>query len=388
MAELVDWATGTFVEVLRQRAAETPDDVVYTFLLDGEDRTQTMMYAELDRRARGSRARSSVSPSPGIALCLFYPDGPDYIAGVFGCFYAGLVAVSGAAPLGPRSLPRVFSILRDSSPAVIVGTRSLLTEYQTLLRDEWGTLPVKWVPTDALEGRLAEGWTGPPSENESLAVLQYTSGSTGHPRGVMLTHRNLLHNLQGQILAFGYQRGDAGVSWLPFSHDMGLIGALLMAVYAGGPCVLLSSSLFIEKPVRWLRAITKYRATLSGAPNFAYDLCVRRISREEHRGLDLSCLEDRLQRSRDGAVRHGRQVHGRVLSVRLSSRSHVPVLRPCRSDVVRRGRIPLTPPRTLTVSVDALGRNRAVRVDEAPEAGGDTKVTRLVGCGRTMSGTR
>ena len=118
--------------------------------------------------------------------------------------------------------------------------------------------------------------------------MQYTSGSTREPRGVMLTHRNILHNLDSQLRAFGYRPGDTGVSWLPFSHDMGLIGCVLMAVYGGGRCVLLSPSHFLEDPSRWLRAISRYRATLSGGPTFAYDLCARRADAMLSEPLDLS----------------------------------------------------------------------------------------------------
>src|SRR5262249_48406874 len=142
--------------------------------------------------------------------------------------------------------------------------------------------------TEGLDERNADRWQPPQVSNASIALLQYTSGSTGSPRGVLLTHRNLLHNLESQMSGFGYSTRDVGVSWLPFSHDMGLIGAVLMALFGGGHCVLLSAVHFVEQPIRWLRAIATYGATISGGPNFAYDLCGRRVAPEQRKGLDLS----------------------------------------------------------------------------------------------------
>jgi acyl-CoA synthetase (AMP-forming)/AMP-acid ligase II len=215
--ELTDWRAYTFVALLRQRAAAMPDDVVYTLLADGDGEARTITYGELDRRARAIAVTLRRLAPPGDRALLLYPDGLEYIEGLFGCFYAGLIAVSGASQLGPRSLPRIFSILTDASPTVILGTQQLLAEYQTLLRADRNTHRIKWLPTDGGRGAAPDDWVSPDVPPGTVALFQYTSGSTGTPRGVMLTHGNLLHNLQAQVRAFEYRPGDIGVSWLPFS---------------------------------------------------------------------------------------------------------------------------------------------------------------------------
>jgi acyl-CoA synthetase (AMP-forming)/AMP-acid ligase II/acyl carrier protein len=383
--ELVDWTSRTLVDVLRERAVATPEEVVYTFLQDGEREARTLTYGELDRRARAIARTLQRLTRPGDRVLLFYPDGLDYVTGVFGCLFAGLVGVSGAAPLGPRSLPRLFSILNDASPAVIAGTQALLAEYQTLLRGDLGALRVKWLPTDTVRGR-ADDWTDPAVSNDSVALLQYTSGSTGTPRGVMLTHRNLLHNLQAQVRAFEYRCGDVGVSWLPFSHDMGLIGALLMAVFAGGPCVLFSSMRFVEKPVRWLRAISTYRATLSGAPNFAYDLCVRRISAADRRGLDLSSWKIAF----NGAETVRPETVARFTETFRDCGFRPEAMYPCyglaEATLAVTGGTPSAIPAAITVSADALGRAEVAVLDpHASALDRSDKAVRLLACGRAMS---
>jgi acyl-CoA synthetase (AMP-forming)/AMP-acid ligase II/acyl carrier protein len=286
--ELVDWRTDTLIDLLRRRAADDPSLVVYTFLEDGESHESSLTAAGLADAARTIGYTLAKLAPPGSRVILLFGDGLEYIAGLFGCLWAGLVAVSGIHPDAPRSVERLRGILHDSRALVVLGHARVLADFQRALDDELDELDLRWVASDKLRSTAPADWTGQPAANAELALIQYTSGSTREPRGVMLSHRNVLHNLHGQAKSFGYEVGDTGVSWLPFSHDMGLIGCVLMAVYGGGRCVLLAPSHFLEDPSRWLRAISRYRATLSGGPNFAYELCAQRAPTIDLANLDLS----------------------------------------------------------------------------------------------------
>ena len=292
---IVDWRTDTLVGLLVRRAAETPDMVLYTFLEDGETRERSITAAELDATARRIGQTLARFAEPGDRAVLLFEDGLDAVAGLFGCLHAGLVAVSGVHPAAPRATERLLGILRDCQATIVLGQARVLAEFQRALDDVIDDLDVRWVASDAIRparsGADDRAWRGPAAANGDLALLQYTSGSSREPRGVMLSHRNVLHNLSSQFEAFGCRPGDTGVSWLPFSHDMGLIGCVLLAVYGGGRCVLLAPSHFLEDPLRWVRAISRYRATMSAAPNFAYDLCARRAAGADLAGLDLSCWD-------------------------------------------------------------------------------------------------
>lgn len=275
----------TLVELLRLRTAERPDTVPYIFLEDGEDDERTITARELDTRARAIACSLLATSRPGERALLVFPPGLDYIAALFGCLYAGIIAVPAYPPdvrRLARTLPRLTAIVRAAEARVVLTTRAI--------RSVAGALPglegLAWVATD--DDAQADDWIAPPCDPDAIALLQFTSGSTTSPRGVILPHRALLANLAAIEAAFELAgRPPRTISWLPPYHDMGLIGCILGSLYSDGQCVLMSPLHFLQQPVRWLRAITKYRGDTSGGPNFAYDLCVRRIDPAQH-ALDLS----------------------------------------------------------------------------------------------------
>ena len=222
---------------------------------------------------------------------LLYPPGIGFIAAFFGCLYAGAVAVS-ACPPDPlridRSLPRLVAVARDAAPSVVLTTATMSTMLGSLSEalPELSGLRVMTtgdVPTD-----LSSGWEPGPVEAEAVALLQYTSGSTSVPKGVVLTHRNLMSNSELIFRFFGHSEESRGVSWLPAYHDMGLIGGILQPLYGGFPVTLMAPADFARQPLSWLQEIGRTRATTSGGPNFAYDLCVRKTTAAQRAGLDLS----------------------------------------------------------------------------------------------------
>lgn len=278
----------SFVEVLRTRAHEVPERVAYTFLVDGEAEELKLTYAELDQQARSIAVRLETQRLRGRPVLLLYPPGLEYIAAFWGCLYAGVIAVPAYPPRMNRNLERLQAIVADSEAAGILTTASTLARMEPLLSETPGIEKVCRVTTDDVPSDLAAGWRAPEIDRGSLAFLQYTSGSTAIPKGVMVTHGNLLHNESLIQRAFRQTEDSVIVGWLPLYHDMGLIGTVLQPVFAGGRCILMSHVAFLQRPLRWLKAISHYRATTSGAPNFAYDLCTRKATDEERGILDLS----------------------------------------------------------------------------------------------------
>jgi amino acid adenylation domain-containing protein len=280
----------TVAGLLRARAAERPEQVAFTFLVDGEAEGGSLTYGELDRRARGVAAALASAVRPGDRALLLYPQGLDFIAAFFGCLYAGVVAVPAYPPRpNDRSQSRLRAIAHDATPRAALTTEAILAgavEPRGLLAVAPELTGLRWIPTDALGAPGGGAFPAEP-DPESVAFLQYTSGSTAAPKGVMVTHANLLHNERMIGAAFGMDEDSVVVGWLPLYHDMGLIGNVLQPIHAGGRCVLMSPVAFLQRPMRWLEAIDRYRATTSGGPNFAYELCARKAGATLG-GLDLS----------------------------------------------------------------------------------------------------
>ncbi|WP_437287312.1 amino acid adenylation domain-containing protein [Sorangium sp. So ce406] len=280
----------TLVALLRRRAEQRPSAHAYTFLLDGETDARSVTYGELDRRARALAAELQPGARAGERALLLVPPGLDFIAAFFGCLYAGLVAVPVPLPQRKSGMLRVLAIVRDCRPSVVLTTEALLGAV-AMLRDDPGLAELshlRFMAVDTIQDGQGDAWRAPRVTAETVAFLQYTSGSTGTPKGVVLTHGNLLRNELVIQRAFAHTEESVIVGWLPPHHDMGLIGNILQPLYVGVPCVQLSPEQFLMKPRRWLDAISRYRATTSGGPNFAYELCIRKIPPEQREGLDLS----------------------------------------------------------------------------------------------------
>ena len=275
------------VDLLRRRAALRPAETAYVFLEDGEKEAGRLSFSQLDRRARCIASDLQKAGMTDQRALLLYPPGLDYIEAFFGCLYAGVTAIPAYPPTG-RHFQRLDAILRDSSTQLIMTVADLRDKIAIGLGKRAERSAFSLVATDHLESDDADAWKPPTINPDSLAFLQYTSGSTGTPRGVMVTHANLLANQELIAQSFQHTKHSTLVGWLPLYHDMGLIGNVLQPLYVGSAAVLMSPMAFLEKPIRWLRAISAFRAHTSGAPNFAYDLCVRKVTAEQKRDLDLS----------------------------------------------------------------------------------------------------
>lgn len=280
----------TFGLILRERAERHPEERAFVYLRDGETDEETLSYGELHERACRFGSALERSVEAGARALLLMPPDLDYVAALFGCFYANVVGVS-AAPPHPkrlhRTLPRLLAIAADADPACVLTTPAIRDAAAGMLVEGQPLSGALWLTEDDGEAAVPRRTASGGSE---LAFLQYTSGSTGDPRGVQLSHANLISNCGMIGEAFDLRLGrDLGFSWLPPYHDMGLIGGILQPVFHGGCSVLTSPLAILKRPMRWLEGISRYRATTSGGPNFAYDLCTARFEPDRAGELDLSC---------------------------------------------------------------------------------------------------
>ncbi len=249
-----------------------------------------MTYGQLDRKATQIAAFLRESIRPGSRVLINHPPGLDYISSFLGCLYASMVAVPVYPPRFNQKLDRLNSIVQSATPAAALTGKQTMDGMRPAIADNTLLAPLLWVETDTLSNEAdSSGWDFP--KETELAFLQYTSGSTSDPKGVMLSHSNLMANLEAIAARFGMHADSRGVVWLPPYHDMGLIGGVLGPAYSGFPVILFSPFTFLQRPYRWLQTISRYRATISGGPNFAYELCTRRISDEQMTEIDLSSLE-------------------------------------------------------------------------------------------------
>ncbi len=285
-AQSVD--TSTLVELLRYRAIHQPEQHAYTFLRQGESGDAHLTYGELDRQAMAIAALLQSRDAVGKPALLLHPPGLEYIAAFFGCLYAGTIAVPAYPPRSARTMPRIQAIVADTQAKMVLSTAEALSDLQRCFAHLPEMESLEWVTTNTIPAHLADEWRKSELDRDSLAFLQYTSGSTALPKGVMITHGNLLHNLWLMKQHCEQTSESHMVSWLPPYHDMGLIGGILFPLYEGFPSTLMSPLAFLQQPFRWLQAISNSGATISVAPNFAYDLCNRKITAEQRATLDLS----------------------------------------------------------------------------------------------------
>ena len=275
------------VDLARAWSNREPRRVVYSFLADGDFSETSLTYHDLDRRAQTFAAALQARGATGERVLLLYPPGLEYITAFFGCLYAGAICVPAYMVGRGRNVERLLSIITDCRPRFALTTSRGLVELEQLAEKFPQLRETKVLATDQLDDETSE-WQTPRIGTDSLAFLQYTSGSVSAPKGVMVTHGNLLHNEALIQRAFRQTENSIIVSWLPLFHDMGLIGSVLQPMYLGGRAIIFSPSAFLQRPLRWLETISHYRATTSGGPNFGYELCLQRIGEEELSAVDLS----------------------------------------------------------------------------------------------------
>jgi acyl-CoA synthetase (AMP-forming)/AMP-acid ligase II len=280
------------VNELVQRRADSCGEVrAYTFLQNGEDEAAQLSYAALDHESRVVASALQDIASPGDRVLLMYSPGLEFISGFLGCLRAGVVAVPAYAPNPARPeryMARLSAIAASAGAGIILTTGDQASKLPALMHGLKPLEQARIVVTDTLPPSLADNCKPAAAGADTLALLQYTSGSTSEPKGVMVSHGNILHNLEFIRQREANDSDSIGVSWLPSFHDMGLLEGILSPLYGAYPLYLMSPLAFVQRPVRWLRAISKYHASNSGGPNFAYEYCTQAIGEQQREGLDLS----------------------------------------------------------------------------------------------------
>lgn len=372
------------VSLLRQHTEQKPHKRIYTYLLDGESEEAHLTYAQLEEQARAIAALLQAHNASGERALLLYPPGLAYIAAFMGCLFANVVAVP-AYPPDPtrlnRTLPRLQAIAADSQAKIVLTIEPVLQMASFLFSYAPDLEALDWLATDTVDKALATVWQQPSINQDSLAFLQYTSGSTAAAKGTMLTHRNLCYNLAQIHRCFGHSEDSQGVIWLPPYHDMGLIGGILQPLYGDFPVVLMSPIDFLKRPFRWLQAVSRYQATTSGGPNFAYELCVRKITPEQRATLDLSHWDVAF----NGAEPVRYETLRRFAEVFTPAGFRYQAFYPCyglaEATLIATGGVKETTPVVQAVNVQALAQDEVMQEDIAHPA-----AQTVVGCGHSLIG--
>lgn len=371
----------TLVHLLHDRAGRRPDKIAFSNMSDGETVDASLTYAELDRRAREVAALLHREGAAGERVLLVYPQCLDFVVAFFGCLYAGAVAVPAYPPSSKRLMPRLDTIISDAAARLALTTEDIRARWAHRVSSPQ-TSTTRWIATDALrldDSSSKQDWEG--SDPDALAVIQYTSGSTSSPKGVMLSHRTVMHNLGA--IRDAWQGGDdeVGVFWLPLHHDMGLIGGVLETIYVGGTSTLLSPAAFVARPMRWLEALSRTHATISAAPGFAYDMCVDRSTPQQRAALDLSRFRTAMCGAETVRPSTIRRFGEAFASAGFRTRSFYPVYGLAEATLMVTGRPAAPEPAVRTISGDGIREHTVIEV--APSAAGAVDIT---GCGLPVAG--
>ncbi|HEV3040683.1 MAG TPA: amino acid adenylation domain-containing protein, partial [Candidatus Angelobacter sp.] len=345
-------------ELLLWRAEHNSGQTALTFLEDGEHVEANWTYEELAHRACSIAAFLQQSRSTDRPVLLLFPPGLDFIAAFWGCVAAGAIAVPVYPPRSNRNLVRLKAIIQDSQALTVFTTKRTLLKIKPFTTNDPQLAALQYVATDDLAPDLFRDWKQQAINGESIAFLQYTSGSTGTPKGVAVSHSNLLENEALIQETFRQNERSVIVGWLPLYHDMGLIGNMLQPIFVGGRCILMPPMAFLQQPFRWLNAITRYRATTSGGPNFAYDLCVSKITDEEEAQLDLSSWQVAFNGAEPVRSATLKRFAARFSRVGFNPRAFTPCYGLAEATLLVSGRATDGALRTLELDASALARNR------------------------------
>ena len=367
----------TLTALLQHREQANSSRSAYTFLADGEHESSRLTNAELGARARAIAGQLAGLTAPGDRALLLFSPGLGFMEAFFGCLLAGVIAVPSYPPKRNRPDPRLATIVDDSGAKLVLTDSAILSEIEPRLENTPSLRALTWIATDT----PAAEPTSPPAPlpeiaPDDLAFLQYTSGSTADPKGVMVSHANLLHNLADLDQGWDHQPSSVMVTWLPIFHDMGLIYGALMPLFKGFPCVMMPPAAFLQRPVRWLEAISRFKGTHSAAPNFAYDLCVASTTEESRQHLDLSTWHMSLNAA-EPVRAHTLDAFNATFAPRgLSPQTVKPGFG------LAEATLKVTAlPRAEPVSIEHLDADALARHELQPLSPDDPKATALVGCG-------
>lgn len=381
----IHFGVSNIVELLQRRACKQPDKRAYTFLVDGETQEVHITYAKLDKKARAIAAYLQSVASSGERALLLYPQGLDFSAAFFGCLYAGIVAVPANPPRRNSKSVRLTSLVTDAEPALVLTTESLLSVVESQLSEKSEFKETKWITTDSVDDSLAKNCQPALIQSETLAFLQYTSGSTGIPKGVMVSHGNIIQNAEYVKHSLELSEEGISVTWLPCFHDMGLMNGIIEPLYAGCLSILMPPGVFIQKPIRWLKAISRYGATHAGGPNMGYELCTQKIALDQCTTLDLSKWKSAYSGAEPIQQKTIEAFSRKFAACGFQSRYFYPCYGMAEATLMISGGSVDSEPAYLSVDANELKHHCIV---ESPAEEAESKTKNLVGCGHSRLQTR
>lgn len=378
-----DSGRSNLVDLVRYRARFQPNDVAFTFLTNNGNTETSLTYGELDRRCRQTAAFLQRSGMRGKRALLLYRPGLEFIVGFYGCLYAGATAIPAYPPTKNRSMLRIQSIASNAEASMALTTTEVVEQVKGTISETPLLQQIPWTTTNAIPEGIEDEWVDPQIDQSEIAFLQYTSGSTGNPKGVMLSHGNMLHNSMLIESGFEHTRSCNGVFWLPSYHDMGLIGGVIQPLYCGCRNVMMAPLTFLTRPYLWLKMISKYHATTSGGPNFAYDLCTKMVKEEQMEDLDLSSWKVAFNGAEPVQAETLEKFAAKFERCGFNYNAFYPCFGLAEGTLIVTGGLRDKAPVVLTVDSDALGVGRAVEVpSDSPRA------RKLVSSGRVIFGQR
>jgi acyl-CoA synthetase (AMP-forming)/AMP-acid ligase II len=369
----------SLVDLLRHRAVEQPEDAAYIFLPDRGDERISLTFADLYDRARAVAQNLATRGQRSERAVLLFPPGLDFIVAFFGCLLAGTIAVPMMVPRRDSSRDASAAILADCSPRLVMTRRDFITNARPDLAARFRDTRLDWIFVDSLPEGAGEAQLAVPVRRD-IAFLQYTSGSTSAPKGVIVSHGNLIEHSEMIRIAFANTRSSTHVSWVPLYHDMGLILNVLQSLHVGAACVLMAPAHFLQRPLNWLRAIHEYRAEVAGGPNFAFDLCVRRHRAEEMGEIDLSSWQVAFNGAEPVRANTIERFAETFAPYGFNPKSTHPAYGMAEATLMISGGQRGAGPVLRRLSRDALQRHQVI----APLRAEDTQI--LVGCGRQLHG--
>ncbi|MEC4985377.1 MAG: fatty acyl-AMP ligase [Oscillatoria sp. PMC 1068.18] len=380
----------TLIDLLRDRAENEPDRQIYTFLSDGETISGSLTYQELDRQAKAIAAQLQSMVAPGSRALVIYPYSAnlEFIKGFFGCLYAGVIAVTDNPPRNRRTLFQLQKRIDSSQANIILTTKDFFQYIQSQLK----LIPnlaaklknLLWIATDEIPRSEAKKWIKPSLNSDSIAFLQYTSGSTGIPKGVAIAHSNILHNCAVLSDAFKTDSETRCLNWLPLFHDLGLIGGVMQPLYGRFPVFLMSPLDFIQQPFRLLKAISRNKITHSGGPNFAYDLLCEKVTPQQQETLDLREWKVAFTGAEPIRAKTLEKFSTTFASCGFRLEAFYPCYGMAETTLMVSGGKNNELPELVYLDRSQLAKNRVV-TQEQPTQQGETKA--VVGCGKVGLGT-
>jgi acyl-CoA synthetase (AMP-forming)/AMP-acid ligase II len=368
------------IDLLARQADSKAEQIAFTFLQDGEQEELNWTYGRLATASRAVASHLQSLNAFGERALLIYPPGLDFIAAFWGCLQSGVIAVPAYPPRLTQNVLRLKAIIEDSQARIVLTDSSSLRRMQSYIKSDAHMAGVKYISTNELSEESSDKWYPPNVDGNSIAFIQYTSGSTQKPKGVVISHSNVLHNEALIQKAFQQSEESVIVNWLPLFHDMGLIGGMLQPVYLGARCILMAPNSFLQQPYRWLSAISRYKATTSGGPNFAYEQCLRKISVEEGENLNLASWKVAFNGAETVRDRTLVRFAERFAKVGFRSSSFVPCYGLAEATLFVSGHVSNEAPVVLDLDSEKLSLNLVV-----PSSGDSGR--RIVSCGQPSPGS-